>query len=150
LPHRHAALQKADCVHHRNHLNTARAAAPIPAALPAVCDRLEQERMAKLTFIQKDGTRQEVEGQNGMTVMEAAVKNMVPGIDADCGGACACATCHVYVEPDWVERVGPRNEMEEDMLDFAFDVRDNSRLSCQIKITDALDGLTVKVPEKQF
>jgi 2Fe-2S ferredoxin len=75
---------------------------------------------------------------------------MVPGIDADCGGACACATCHVYVEPDWVERVGPRNEMEEDMLDFAFDVRENSRLSCQIKITDALDGLTVKVPEKQF
>jgi len=106
--------------------------------------------MAKLTFIQKDGTRQEVEGQNGMTVMEAAVKNMVPGIGADCGGACACATCHVYVEPDWVERVGPRNEMEEDMLDFAFDVRENSRLSCQIKITDALDGLTVKVPEKQF
>jgi len=106
--------------------------------------------MAKLTFIQKDGTRQEVEGQNGMTVMEAAVKNMVPGIDADCGGACACATCHVYVEPDWMERVGARNEMEEDMLDFAFDVRENSRLSCQIKITDALDGLTVKVPEKQF
>jgi 2Fe-2S ferredoxin len=103
-----------------------------------------------LTFIQKDGTRQEVEGQNGMTVMEAAVKNMVPGIDADCGGACACATCHVYVEPDWMERVGSRNEMEEDMLDFAFDVRENSRLSCQIKITDALDGLTVKVPEKQF
>jgi ferredoxin, 2Fe-2S len=106
--------------------------------------------MAKLTFIQKDGTRQEVEGQNGMTVMEAAVKNMVPGIDDDCGGACACATCHVYVEPDWMERVGPRNEMEEDMLDFAFDVRENSRLSCQIKITDTLDGLTVKVPEKQF
>ncbi|MET0483590.1 MAG: 2Fe-2S iron-sulfur cluster-binding protein [Aestuariivirgaceae bacterium] len=106
--------------------------------------------MAKLTFIQKDGTRQEVEGQNGMTVMEAAVKNMVPGIDADCGGACACATCHVYVEADWMERVGPRNEMEEDMLDFAFDVRENSRLSCQIKITDTLDGLTVKVPEKQF
>ena len=106
--------------------------------------------MAKLTFIQKDGTRHEVEGQNGMTVMEAAVKNMVPGIDADCGGACACATCHVYVEPDWMERVGPRNEMEEDMLDFAFDLRENSRLSCQIKITDALDGLTVKVPEKQF
>ena len=106
--------------------------------------------MAKLTFIQKDGTQQEVDGQNGMTVMEAAVKNMVPGIDADCGGACACATCHVYVEPEWVERVGPRNEMEEDMLDFAFDVRENSRLSCQIKITDTLDGLTVKVPEKQF
>ena len=105
--------------------------------------------MAKLTFVQKDGTRQEVDGQNGMTVMEAAVKNMVPGIDADCGGACACATCHVYVEPDWMERVGARNEMEEDMLDFAFDVRENSRLSCQIKVSDTLDGLVVRLPESQ-
>lgn len=106
--------------------------------------------MAKLTFIQKDGTRQEVEGQNGMTVMEAAVKNMVPGIDADCGGACACATCHVYVDDAWREKVGPPSEMEEDMLDFAFDVRPGSRLSCQIKVTPALDGLIVAVPEKQF
>src|SRR5688500_6892871 len=106
--------------------------------------------MAKITYIQHNGASQTVEAQSGMTVMEVAVKNMVPGIDADCGGACACATCHVYVEPDWMEQVGPRNEMEEDMLDFAFDVRDNSRLSCQIKITDALDELTVKVPEKQF
>ena len=85
-----------------------------------------------------------------MTVMESAVKNMVPGIDADCGGACACATCHVYVEPDWLEATGVREEMEEDMLDFAFDVRDNSRLSCQIKVSPELDGLTVRVPEKQF
>jgi 2Fe-2S ferredoxin len=106
--------------------------------------------MVKISFVQKDGARQEVDGQVGMTVMEAAVKAMVPGIDADCGGACACATCHVYVEPEWLEKVGKRNEMEEDMLDFAFDVRDNSRLSCQIKITDAIDGLVVKVPEKQF
>ena len=85
-----------------------------------------------------------------MTVMESAVKNMVPGIDADCGGACACATCHVYVEPDWLEKTGEREEMEEDMLDFAFDVRENSRLSCQIKVAPELDGLTVRVPEKQF
>jgi len=106
--------------------------------------------MVKITFVQKDGARQDVDGQPGMTVMEAAVKAMVPGIDADCGGACACATCHVYVEPEWLEKVGKRNEMEEDMLDFAFDVRDNSRLSCQIKISDAIDGLVVKVPEKQF
>jgi 2Fe-2S ferredoxin len=106
--------------------------------------------MAKITFIGHDGTAREVTAQNGMSVMEAAVKNMVPGIDADCGGACACATCHVYVEPDWLEKTGKRSEMEEDMLDFAFDVRDNSRLSCQIKVSDALDGLTVKVPEKQF
>lgn len=106
--------------------------------------------MAKITFIEHDGTRHEVEAQNGMSVMEAAVKNMVPGIDADCGGACACATCHVYVEPEWQENTGKRSDMEEDMLDFAFDVRDNSRLSCQIKVSDELDGLTVKVPEKQF
>ncbi len=97
--------------------------------------------MAKITFIQHNGTEQTVEGQVGMTVMEAAVKNMVPGIDADCGGGW---------EPDWLEKTGPRNPMEEDMLDFAFDVRDESRLSCQIKVTDVLDGLTVRVPEKQF
>jgi len=106
--------------------------------------------MAKITFIQHNGTEQTVDGLPGMSVMETAVKNQVAGIDADCGGACACATCHVYIEPDWVEKVGARNPMEEDMLDFAFDVRDNSRLSCQIKVSDALDGLRVKVPEKQF
>ena len=85
-----------------------------------------------------------------MTVMETAIRNQVQGIDADCGGACACATCHVYVDPEWLEKVGPRNPMEEDMLDFAFAVRPESRLSCQIKVTDALDGLKVRVPEKQF
>ena len=106
--------------------------------------------MAKITFIQHNGSEQTVDGQTGMTVMETAVKNMVPGIDADCGGACACATCHVYVEPGWLEKTGARNPMEEDMLDFAFDVRDESRLSCQIKVSDSLDGLRVKVPEKQF
>jgi ferredoxin, 2Fe-2S len=106
--------------------------------------------MAKITFIQHNGTEQTVNGLAGMSVMETAIKNMVPGIDADCGGACACATCHVYVEPEWREKAGPRNQMEEDMLDFAFDVREESRLSCQIKITDALDGLRVRVPEKQF
>ena len=106
--------------------------------------------MAKITFIEHNGNRHEVEAAQGMSVMEAAVKNMVPGIDADCGGACACATCHVYVEANWLEAVGERSEMEEDMLDFAFDVRETSRLSCQIKVSDKLDGLTVRVPEKQF
>jgi len=106
--------------------------------------------MAKITFTQLDGTEQTVDAENGMTVMEAAIKNMVPGIDADCGGACACATCHVYVEDNWLGATGEREEMEEDMLDFAFDVRDNSRLSCQIKVSDDLDGLKVTVPEKQF
>ena len=106
--------------------------------------------MAKITFIQHDGSEQTVDGLPGMSVMETAIKHQVPGIDADCGGACACATCHVYVEPEWQEKVGARNPMEEDMLDFAFDVRDTSRLSCQIKVSNALDGLRVKVPEKQF
>jgi len=106
--------------------------------------------MAKITFIQHNGTEQTVEGVPGMSVMETAVKAMVPGIDADCGGACACATCHVYVDEAWVEKAGKRAEMEEDMLDFAFDVRPNSRLSCQIRVTEALDGLVVRVPEKQF
>jgi 2Fe-2S ferredoxin len=106
--------------------------------------------MAKITFIQHNGTEIETNGIPGMTVMETAIKNQVPGIDADCGGACACATCHVYVEADWTDKVGTRNPMEEDMLDFAFDVRPESRLSCQIKVSDALDGLRVRVPEKQF
>ena len=106
--------------------------------------------MAKITFIQPDGTSQTVEGDNGMTVMETAKKNLIAGIEADCGGACACATCHVFVDDAWLEKTGKPQQMEEDMLDFAFDVRPNSRLSCQIKVSDALDGLVVRVPEKQF
>ena len=106
--------------------------------------------MARITFIEPDGTSQVVEAEPGMTVMEAAVKNSIPGIAAECGGACACATCHVYVDEAWREATGHPEAMEEDMLDFAFDVREASRLSCQIKVTDALDGLIVRVPEKQF
>jgi len=106
--------------------------------------------MAKITFVQPDGTQQTVEGDNGMTVMETAKKNLIAGIEAECGGACACATCHVFVDEGWLDKTGKPQQMEEDMLDFAFDVRPNSRLSCQIKVTDALDGLIVRVPEKQF
>ena len=106
--------------------------------------------MAKITFIQPDGRAQTVEGEPGMTVMETAKKHLVEGIEAECGGACACATCHVYVDDQWRERVGPPAEMEEDMLDFAFDVRESSRLSCQVKVTQELDGLIVRVPDKQF
>ena len=106
--------------------------------------------MAKVTFKQPDGAETTVEAAAGVTVMEAAKINLVPGIEAECGGACACATCHVYVDADWVAKTGKPNEMEEDMLDFAFDVRETSRLSCQIKISDDLDGLVVEVPEKQF
>lgn len=106
--------------------------------------------MAKITFIQPDGAQQTVDGDNGMTVMETAKKNLIAGIEAECGGACACATCHVFVDESWIEKAGKPQQMEEDMLDFAFDVRPTSRLSCQIKVTDALDGLVVRVPEKQF
>lgn len=106
--------------------------------------------MAKLTFIQTDGTQQVVDGEVGLTVMEVAKKNLVAGIEAECGGACACATCHVYVDDAWTEKVGKPQEMEEDMLDFAFDVRETSRLSCQVKVTEDLDGLVLHVPAKQF
>jgi 2Fe-2S ferredoxin len=106
--------------------------------------------MATITFIQPDGTQQVVEGEPGLTVMEVAKLNNVPGIEAECGGACACATCHVYVDEAWQGTTGQPNQMEEDMLDFAFDVRDASRLSCQIRITPELDGLVVRVPAKQF
>ena len=106
--------------------------------------------MAKITFVQPDGKSQTVTAEAGMTVMETAKKNLIDGIDAECGGACACATCHVYVDAAWREKVGKPVDMEEDMLDFAFDVREESRLACQIKVTPALDGLIVKVPAKQF
>ncbi len=105
--------------------------------------------MANITYIDNDGTERVVDVKPGMTVMEGAVKNMIPGIDADCGGACACATCHVYVADDWFAKVGDRSSMEESMLDFADDVRATSRLSCQITVTDALDGLVVTTPESQ-
>ncbi|MGC6471615.1 MAG: 2Fe-2S iron-sulfur cluster-binding protein [Parvibaculales bacterium] len=106
--------------------------------------------MPKITFVEQDGTEHIHEGDVGMTVMEVAIKNSVPGIDADCGGACACATCHVYVDAGWTEKVGGPIDMEEDMLDFAFEVQDNSRLSCQIKVTDELDGLKLTLPAQQF
>lgn len=105
--------------------------------------------MTKLTIVAFDGHRFEIDAADGSTVMENAVRNSVPGIDAECGGACACATCHVYVDEDWTEKVGEPEPMEEDMLDFAVDVRPNSRLSCQIKIAPDLDGLVVHVPERQ-
>jgi 2Fe-2S ferredoxin len=105
--------------------------------------------MAKITYIEFDGTEHVIDVKNGLSVMEGAVKNNIPGIDADCGGACACATCHVYVQGDWLGKTGEKSAMEESMLDFAENVEDNSRLSCQIKVNDELDGLTVKMPQSQ-
>ena len=105
--------------------------------------------MAKITYIESDGAEHVLDVKPGLTVMEGAVKNNVPGIDADCGGACACATCHVYVDDGWTARTGTASAMEESMLDFAEGVEPNSRLSCQIKVTEALDGLIVRMPESQ-
>jgi 2Fe-2S ferredoxin len=105
--------------------------------------------MAKVTYIAFDGTVFEIEAREGSTVMENAVRNAIPGIEAECGGACACATCHVYVDEAWLAATGEPQPMEEDMLDFAKDVRPNSRLSCQIRVTAKLDGLIVNVPESQ-
>ncbi|WP_319532157.1 2Fe-2S iron-sulfur cluster-binding protein [uncultured Cohaesibacter sp.] len=105
--------------------------------------------MAKITYVAFDGAKYEIEAQPGMSVMEAAVKNGVPGIEAECGGACSCATCHVYVDEAWAEKTGEPQAMEEDMLDFAQDANETSRLSCQIIVRDDLDGLVVKIPEFQ-
>ena len=105
--------------------------------------------MPKITYIDTADTARTVEAEIGATVMETAIRNVVPGIEAECGGACACATCHVYVDESWQAKTGEASPMEQDMLDFGYDVRPNSRLSCQIKVTDALDGLTVRIPERQ-
>ena len=105
--------------------------------------------MTKITFIDSSGASRDVDAEQGSTVMESAVRNGIPEIEAECGGACACATCHVYVEPEWAEAVGKPEPMEEDMLDFAFEVKPNSRLSCQIKVRPTLDGLTVRTPSRQ-
>jgi 2Fe-2S ferredoxin len=105
--------------------------------------------MPQIIFIDHAGEKRPVEAAAGSTVMEAAIKNGIAGIVAECGGACACATCHVYVDDAWKEATGEPSHMEEDMLDFAFDVRPTSRLSCQIKVTDAMNGLTIHTPERQ-
>jgi 2Fe-2S ferredoxin len=105
--------------------------------------------MAKITYIEHNGAEHVLDVKAGLSVMEGAVKSNIPGIDADCGGACACATCHVYVDPAWADKTGAPTAMEESMLDFAENVEPNSRLSCQIKVTDELDGLIVRMPESQ-
>ena len=104
--------------------------------------------MVTINYIDFQGTARQVEADEGSTVMENAI-NGIPGIDAECGGACSCATCHVYVDEEWMEAVGDPQPMEEDMLDFAFDVRPNSRLSCQIRVRSELDGLVVRTPSRQ-
>ena len=105
--------------------------------------------MAKITYIEHNGTSHTFDVANGLTVMEGAVQNNIPGIDADCGGSCACATCHVYVDEKWSTKIPKKESAEQDMLDVAFEPNKFSRLSCQISITDELDGLVVKMPSKQ-
>lgn len=105
--------------------------------------------MPKVTFIAHDGKRHPVEVPAGLSLMRAAIDNNVPGIDGDCGGQCACATCHVFVEAPWAALTGPRTKQEDEMLNFAAELRDSSRLACQIEVTDALDGLEVQMPEGQ-
>ncbi len=106
--------------------------------------------MPKITYIEFNGAEHVVDVAEGLSVMEGAVQNLVPGIDGDCGGACACATCHVYVDEAWLAKTGTKEQMEQSMLDFASEVHENSRLSCQIKVTKELDGLIVHMPEHQY
>ena len=105
--------------------------------------------MAKITYIEHNGKNHTIDVTNGLSVMEGAVQNNIPGIDADCGGSMACATCHVYVKEEWFNKMPKKEDGEEDMLDMAFEPKKNSRLSCQIMVSDELDGLIVYLPEKQ-
>ena len=105
--------------------------------------------MPKITYIEHNGKSHTLEVANGLTVMEGAVQNNIPGIDADCGGSCACATCHVYVDEKWFNKLPNKESAEEDMLDMAFEPKKFSRLSCQLTVSDVLDGLVVKMPSKQ-
>ena len=105
--------------------------------------------MAKITYVEHSGKLHTIQVQNGLTVMEGAVQNNIPGIDADCGGSMACATCHVYVKEEWFDKINEKSEGEDDMIDQAFEPKKNSRLSCQILVSENLDGLVVNMPEKQ-
>ncbi len=106
--------------------------------------------MPKIIFIETDGKRTEVEVENGYSVMEAAINNDIDGIVAECGGACACATCHSYVDEAWLDKIPPMDDMEDSMLDAAFERKDNSRLTCQIEVNDGLDGLVIHVADNEY
>ena len=123
---------------------------PLPRDVESAGDETGVE-MAKITYIEYGGKRHEIDVPNGLTVMEGARDNNIPGIEADCGGCCACSTCHVYVDDEWVDKLPKKDVMEEDMLDFAWepDVT-RSRLTCQLTVTDQLDGLIVQMPKRQI
>ena len=105
--------------------------------------------MSKITYTDKQGNSRTIDVDNGLTVMEGAIQNDIPGIDADCGGSMACATCHVYVEETWLDKLPKAEEAEVDMIDMTYEPKKNSRLSCQLIVSDELDGLIVTTPEKQ-
>ena len=105
--------------------------------------------MSKITYIDSNGNSKTIDVANGLSVMEGAIQNNIPGIDADCGGSMACATCHVYVKEEWFNKLPKKEDGEEDMLDMAFEPKKNSRLSCQLIVSDGLDGLIVNIPSKQ-
>ncbi len=105
--------------------------------------------MAKITYIDYQGNSKTIEVENGLSIMEGAIQNNIPGIDADCGGSMACATCHVYVEEKWLNKLPKAEDSEVDMIDMAFEPKKNSRLSCQLTVTNELDGIIVTTPEKQ-
>ena len=105
--------------------------------------------MTKITYIEHSGKKHTIDVQNGLTVMEGAIQNDIPGIDADCGGSMACATCHVYVNDEWYNKLDEKTEGEDDMIDQAYDPKKNSRLSCQITVSEKIEGLVVRLPEKQ-
>jgi ferredoxin, 2Fe-2S len=110
----------------------------------------ESPAMPKITYVESNGIEHVVDAETGLTLMEAAVANSVPGIDAECGGACACATCHVYIDEEWASKLDPKGELESSMLEFAVGVQGTSRLSCRIPINQAMDGLRVKLPLSQI
>jgi len=119
-------------------------------ARKSAADAKAAPQSATITYVLKDGTRREVAVPYGYSVMEGARRYGIPGIEGDCGGACACATCHVYLEDGWYDRLPLTDELERGMLDYAFDVKPTSRLSCQIKAGDATNGLVVRIPERQY
>jgi 2Fe-2S ferredoxin len=106
--------------------------------------------MTHVTYVEHNGQQRTVDIADGISLMDAALQNRIPGIEGDCGGACACATCHVYVDPAWFDRLAPMNELERQMLKFAVDPQPNSRLACQIKASPALEGLVVRIPASQY
>ncbi|MEC7859656.1 MAG: 2Fe-2S iron-sulfur cluster-binding protein [Pseudomonadota bacterium] len=106
--------------------------------------------MPKIIYITQEKSKHEIDVDNGYTVMEGAVNNDIDGIPAECGGACACATCHAYIDPSWLDKIPEMDDMEDSMLDAAFERKDNSRLTCQIEVSDELDGLIVKIAENEY